>query len=54
LSLHRAASPQGWNNIKYERVVYGCGDREGPTKLIGRKEFPILTGARVSEYRIEV
>eukprot|EP00669_Euglena_mutabilis_P006265 TRINITY_DN1945_c0_g1_i1.p2 TRINITY_DN1945_c0_g1~~TRINITY_DN1945_c0_g1_i1.p2 ORF type:complete len:368 (+),score=130.46 TRINITY_DN1945_c0_g1_i1:33-1106(+) len=34
----------GWNNIKYERVVYGYGDKEGPTKLIGKKQLPILTG----------
>jgi glutaredoxin 2 len=33
-----------WNSIKYNRVVYGYGDKEGPTKLIGKKQLPVLTG----------
>lgn len=32
----------GWNNIKYERNLYGYGDIEGPTKIIGKKMLPVL------------
>eukprot|EP00667_Euglena_gracilis_P009405 EG_transcript_9558 len=34
----------GWNGVKYNRVVYGYGDLEGPKALIGKKQLPILTG----------
>lgn len=34
----------GWNGVKYNRVVYGYGDMEGPKALIGKKQLPILTG----------
>jgi len=48
-SFRWAASPQAWNSIKYNRVVYGYGDKEGPTKLIGKKQLPVLTGVSVRE-----
>ena len=41
----------GWKNIPYERKLYGYGDIEGPTKIIGKKMLPVLeyhdeTGAK--------
>lgn len=32
----------GWNNIPFERILYGYGDIETPTKLFGKKVLPIL------------
>lgn len=34
----------GWKGVKYNRVVYGYGDMEGPKKYIGKKQLPVLTG----------
>lgn len=32
----------GWNNIKYERKLWGYGDVEGPVRLTGKKQLPVL------------
>lgn len=32
----------GWKKIPYERKLYGYGDVEGPTKIIGKKMLPVL------------
>jgi len=37
----------GWNGIKYNRVLYGYGDMEGPKKLTGKKQLPVLQGSGV-------
>ena len=44
----------GWNNIKYNRTIYGYGDMEGPVKLHphAKKQLPLLqlqssTGAEI-------
>jgi len=37
----------GTYGIPYERVVYGYGDKKGPTALTGKKILPVLEGAGV-------
>ena len=37
----------GWNGIKYERILYGYGDMEGPKYLTGKKQLPVLQGTDV-------
>ena len=44
----------GWNNIKYNRAIYGYGDMEGPVKVHphAKKQLPVLqlqssTGAEI-------
>jgi len=38
----RAVLIMGWKKIRYDTVVFGYGDFEGPSKLIGKKMAPIL------------
>jgi len=33
----------GWKEIPYSSKIYGYGDKEGPTQLIGKKMLPVLT-----------
>ena len=32
----------GWNNVTYDRKIYGYGDLSGPTSLTGKKLLPVL------------